>query len=125
LAKTGLDRMSLPRALEDAGAAGILMSNWSQGFGVNKIFSAYTKKAPTLDLSLEDYGMLFRMAENGDKPTIRVTAESKNWAKYLPLILLLKLKERKSLMSILFSPLTLILGTAAQVLPTTLQEPLL
>src|SRR5690606_41011588 len=77
IAKTGLDRFSLPKALEDAGAAGILMSNWSGGFGVNKIFSANTKKVPTLDASLEDYGMLYRMAENGDTPTIRVTAESK------------------------------------------------
>lgn len=81
LAKTGLDRFSLPKALEDAGAAGILMSNWSGGFGVNKIFSANTKKVPTLDLSLEDYGMLYRMAENGDTPTIRVTAESKELGK--------------------------------------------
>ena len=81
LVKTGLDRQSLPQALEKAGAAGILMSNWSGGFGVNKIFSAYTKQVPTLDISLEDYGMLYRMAEHGDTPTIRLTAESQNLGK--------------------------------------------
>lgn len=77
LSKTGLDRQTLPQALEKAGAAGILMSYWSGGYGVNKIFGAYTKKVPTIDISLEDYGMLYRMTENGDVPTIRVNAESK------------------------------------------------
>ena len=76
--KMGYDRRSLPKALEKAGAAGILMSNWSRGFGVNKIFGAYTEKIPTLDLELEDYGMLYRMVEYGDKPTIHVLAESED-----------------------------------------------
>jgi len=78
ISRTGLDRRTLPLALEKAGAAGILMSNWSGGFGVNKIFGAFTKSIPTLDISLEDYGMLFRMVENGDNPTIRVLAESRD-----------------------------------------------
>lgn len=77
LSKTGTDRQTLPQLLEKAGAIGILMSNWSGGFGVNKIFGAYTKEISTLDISLEDYGMLYRMVENGDNPTIRVLAESK------------------------------------------------
>lgn len=77
LARTGTDRQTLPRALEKAGAAGILMSNWSGGFGVNKIFAAYTREIPTLDVSLEDYGMLYRMVEHGENPQIRVLAESK------------------------------------------------
>ncbi|MEX2591268.1 MAG: M20/M25/M40 family metallo-hydrolase [Anditalea sp.] len=77
ISKTGYDRRTLPQALEKAGVAGILMSNWSGGFGVNKIFSAYTKEIPTLDISLEDYGMLYRMVEHGDNPKIRILAESK------------------------------------------------
>ncbi|MCB7482034.1 M20/M25/M40 family metallo-hydrolase [Christiangramia sediminis] len=77
LEKTGLDRRELPKALEDAGAEGIITSNWSRGFGVNKVFSASTEEIPTLDISLEDYGMLYRLAEYGDKPEIRVVAESK------------------------------------------------
>lgn len=75
--KMGYNSRSLPVALENAGAAGIVTSNWSGGFGVNKIFAAYTKKVPTLDLALEDYGLLYRLAESGTKPKIRVTAESK------------------------------------------------
>lgn len=74
---TGYDVRSLPQVLENAGAAGILTSNWSQGFGVNKIFSARTKKVPSIDIGLEDYGMLFRLAENEGKPKINVRVESK------------------------------------------------
>lgn len=77
LQKTGKGRRELPLALEDAGALGIITSYWSQGFGANKIFSASTKKVPTVDLSLEDYGLLFRLAEGGEKPVINLNAESK------------------------------------------------
>jgi hypothetical protein len=73
----GYSSRTLPAALEKAGAVGVITSNWSEGFGVNKVFGAYTKEVPTLDLALEDYGMLYRLAENGSKPKIKVTAQSK------------------------------------------------
>lgn len=73
---SGLSRRELPQALEKAGAAGIISSYWSGGFGVNKVFSAYTEEIPTIDISLEDYGMLYRLAEYGDKPELKVVAES-------------------------------------------------
>ncbi|MFT4859371.1 MAG: carboxypeptidase Q [Algoriphagus sp.] len=77
LRNTGQGRRELPTALEDAGALGIITSYWSQGFGANKIFSASTKKVPTVDLSLEDYGLLFRLAESGKNPMINLNAQSK------------------------------------------------
>lgn len=77
LAATGMNARSLAQALENAGAAGIIQSNWSNGFGVNKIFGANTKKVPTIDISLEDYGLLFRLTESGQKPRISVRADSK------------------------------------------------
>lgn len=77
LQKTGKGRRDLPLALENAGALGIITSYWSKAFGANKIFSASTKKVPTVDLSLEDYGMLFRLAESGKKPEINLNAQSK------------------------------------------------
>ena len=77
LRNTGYTSRTLNAALEAAGAAGILQSRWSKAFGANKIFSANTEKIPVIDLSLEDYGMVYRMAENGDKPEIRAVAESK------------------------------------------------
>lgn len=75
--KTGLGNRELARALENAGAVGLLQSNWSNGFGVNKIFGANTKKVPTIDISLEDYGLLYRLTESGQKPKISVRADSK------------------------------------------------
>lgn len=78
---TGYNGRSIIKALEDAGAVGIVSSRWSRGFGVSKIFSARTKKIPTIDLELEDYGMLYRMVEYGDKPKINIVAKSKELGK--------------------------------------------
>jgi hypothetical protein len=57
---------------------GIVGSNWSSGFGVNKIFDAKTTKIPTVDIALEDYGLLYSLAESGKKPCISVRADSKD-----------------------------------------------
>ncbi|MGN8069640.1 M20/M25/M40 family metallo-hydrolase [Mucilaginibacter sp. 22184] len=77
ISKTGYTTRTLPVALEKAGAAGILTNNWSAGFGVDKIFGAYTKIVPTVDIALEDYGMLYRLSESGGKPVISMHTESK------------------------------------------------
>jgi carboxypeptidase Q len=69
-------RYTLHRRLEVAGVAGIIGSNWSQGWGVDKIFDAYTDRAPVLDVACEDYGLLFRLAENKQGPVVELTAES-------------------------------------------------
>ena len=74
---TGYNGRTINQALEKAGAVGIIQSRWSSGFGANKIFSANTEKIPVVDLSLEDYGMLYRLVENGSDPLIKVVAESK------------------------------------------------
>ncbi|UZJ65111.1 M20/M25/M40 family metallo-hydrolase [Sphingobacterium sp. KU25419] len=75
---SGVSANSIPSLLEEAGAAGILTSNWSKEFGANKIFGARSYKVPSLDISLEDYGMLYRLAEKGIKPKISVETASKD-----------------------------------------------
>jgi carboxypeptidase Q len=77
ISKTGYTTRTLPVVLEKAGAVGILTNNWSAGFGVDKIFGAYTKIVPTVDIALEDYGMLYRLSESGGKPVISMHTESK------------------------------------------------
>jgi carboxypeptidase Q len=62
--------------LDEAGALGILQSYWSNDYGVNKVFSTNTTRIPTLDLSCEDYGLVFRLAQNGQGPVVRLTADS-------------------------------------------------
>lgn len=75
--KTGKTNATQPVVLENAGAAGIVMSYWSRWSGANKIFGARTKKVPTIDLMLEDYGLLYRLTESGKVPKISVRADSK------------------------------------------------
>ncbi|HEY0808540.1 MAG TPA: hypothetical protein VGD49_00205, partial [Longimicrobiales bacterium] len=67
---------NLCKKLESAGALGVLQSNWSQDYGVNKIFSTNIERIPTIDLSCEDYGLVFRLAANNQGPRIRVNATS-------------------------------------------------
>jgi len=76
--RTGYGRREINQALEEAGAAGIITSYWSKAFGSNKIFSSRTKKIPTVDIELEDYTMLYRLVEYGNKPVVKIVAESKD-----------------------------------------------
>lgn len=73
---------SLLRALDNAGVAGILTHGWGPGgnfpsaWGISKIFTTSTTRAPHVDLSCEDYGLVFRLAENRQGPRLRLDAES-------------------------------------------------
>ncbi|WP_228852521.1 M20/M25/M40 family metallo-hydrolase [Aegicerativicinus sediminis] len=78
LNNTGYNFRTIYEGLEKAGAAAIATSYWSNAFGASKIFSARTKEIPTINIAVEDYGMLYRMAEHGDKPVIKIIAESKD-----------------------------------------------
>lgn len=64
--------------LDSVGVAGFVSSQWSGGWGVNKIFSAQSQKAVSFDLSCEDYGLLFRLLESGHAPKLRVNATSRD-----------------------------------------------
>jgi len=63
--------------MEEAGAHGVIMTQWSQGWGVNKVFGAQTTRIPQINVSCEDYGLIFRLAENGQSPVLRLNAESR------------------------------------------------
>jgi len=67
----------LPARLERAGAAGILTNSWSRGWGVDKIQSARVTSTPSFDVSCEDYGLLARLAANGQHPRVHAVAEAK------------------------------------------------
>ncbi len=74
---TGFNSSELALALEKAGAAAIISSRWSKGFGVDKIFDADTKNIPAVDIALEDYGLLYRLAEGGKIPRLSILADSR------------------------------------------------
>jgi hypothetical protein len=63
-------------ALKNAGALGVLTMNWSQYPGINKIFGSPRQQLPTLDVSCEDYGLLFRLAQNDQGPRVRMFADA-------------------------------------------------
>ena len=62
--------------LDSAGVIGVGTLTWSNGWGVNKIFGSNTLRVPSVDLSCEDYGLLYRLATNKQSPRVRLTAEA-------------------------------------------------
>lgn len=76
LQATGYSTDSLHAAIAAAGARGILTSLWSGGWGVDRIFGTRVATVPVVDVSCEDYGLLWRLAENGQGPVVRLEAES-------------------------------------------------
>jgi len=70
----GMGRVA--NGIERGGAAGIVASRWSNGWGANKIFSSYTARVPSIHLSCEDYGLVHRLASNEQGPVLRVDAEA-------------------------------------------------
>src|SRR3990172_6896727 len=62
--------------IEAAGAVAGFTANWSQGWGVNKVFDTVTERGPSLDLSCEDYGLLSRLSANRMGPRVRLMAET-------------------------------------------------
>lgn len=73
----GYNSNTLPEALEKAGAAAVAISNWTGVMGADRIFGAKTQNIPMIDIELEDYGMLYRLSQNGKKPKIKIETSSK------------------------------------------------
>ncbi len=73
---TGVEAFDLPLHLEEAGVQGIVTLNWSGGWGANRVFNSRTRDVPTFELSCEDYGLVFRLAENGQGPILRIDFEA-------------------------------------------------
>ncbi|HET9066140.1 MAG TPA: M20/M25/M40 family metallo-hydrolase [Gemmatimonadales bacterium] len=86
--------------LEQGGAAGIITSRpkltWSTGGGAGgrggfggggagsqggvsamEIFETYNTRTPAIALNCEDYGLVFRLAEAGDAPTLRLDLDAR------------------------------------------------
>lgn len=61
----------------DAGVAGILSTYWSGYPGTDKVFGNPRQQVPTVDVTCEDWNLLYRLAENHQSPRVRLTAESR------------------------------------------------
>jgi hypothetical protein len=64
------------RAIEDAGAAGVITSQWSGASGTVRVSEAVNRRTPTFELSCEDYALVYRLAANEQGPVVRLTAEA-------------------------------------------------
>ncbi|MCU0627407.1 MAG: M20/M25/M40 family metallo-hydrolase [Gemmatimonadaceae bacterium] len=62
--------------LAAAGANGVITMQFSNYPGINKVFGTPRQKVVSLELSCEDYGLVFRMAERNQGPRLRVTADA-------------------------------------------------
>lgn len=50
--------------------------NGSGGWGVIEIFETYNTVAPAVTLTCEDYGLVYRLAENNQKPQVRLDLDA-------------------------------------------------
>lgn len=65
------------KQLEAAGAVAIVSSYWTGGWSANRIFGTKTDKIPHVDMRLEDYQLLYRLAERNRRPKLRLKVSSK------------------------------------------------
>ena len=70
------DSVAAIERMETAGVSAVFTLRWSEGWGANKVFETRTARVPSLDLSCEDYGLLYRLAANNQGPRVRLTAEA-------------------------------------------------
>ena len=62
----------------EAGVAGILSTYYSNYPGTDKVFGNPRQQVPTVDLTCEDWNLLYRLAENHQGPRIRLNADAKS-----------------------------------------------
>ena len=62
--------------MEQAGVAGVITSRPKNAWGTIEVFETYNTKAPAIALSCEDYGLVFRLAENDQHPTVRMNLDA-------------------------------------------------
>jgi len=68
---------ALGKRLEAAGAVGVITSRPKAGaWGTIEIFETYNTTAPGVAVSCEDYGLLYRLAENNQNPQVRMNLDA-------------------------------------------------
>jgi carboxypeptidase Q len=68
---------SVWQKLKEAGAVAVFTFQWSNYPGINKVFGSPNQTLPTFAIGCEDYGLLFRLARNGQGPKVRAFTDSR------------------------------------------------
>jgi hypothetical protein len=78
--RSGVRGTALVQRLADAGALGVVTllvpPPGPQGWGVNKISTTVSTSIPEIGLGCEDYSLVYRLAEHGQGPVLRVDARA-------------------------------------------------
>ena len=81
----GLTNQEIVDELEAAGVAGFFTNLWTGERGTDRVFplsysfrGAMNHRAAAFNLSCEDYGLLYRLARNGQGPVVRAYGESED-----------------------------------------------
>ncbi len=67
---------AITQRFERAGATGVIASRWSRGWGAHQMFASGTERMLALTAGCEDYGLLHRLATNGQHPVIEVLSDA-------------------------------------------------
>ena len=62
--------------LEQAGVAAVITSRPKDAWGTIEIFETYDLKAPAIALSCEDYGLVYRLTDKGQRPRITMNLDA-------------------------------------------------
>ena len=70
---------SLNNHLASLGVAGVITSNWTGGYGAHRVFGVRENvRMPFVAVDCEDYGLIARLADNGQGAVLRLDARAEN-----------------------------------------------
>jgi carboxypeptidase Q len=73
---TAMGGAAIQVKLKAAGAIAVFSSSPTNQNGVQRVFGSIRQMLPTFGIGCEDYGLLFRLAENGQGPRVRAFTDS-------------------------------------------------
>jgi len=71
----GLSQTELVQRLEAAGAAGTFSNSWTGNWGASRLMASRNESIPDIAFGCEDYGLMYRLAMEGQGPVVRVDAQ--------------------------------------------------
>jgi len=72
----GMSMAEVVEGLEGAGALATFSSRWTGNWGASSVSSSRNKVIPDIAFGCEDYGLMYRLAEEGQGPVVRLNAEA-------------------------------------------------
>ncbi len=70
----GMSMSEMVAQLEAAGALGTFSSTWTGNWGASRLMASRNKQIPDIAFGCEDYGLMYRLAQEGQGPVVRLDA---------------------------------------------------